>query len=134
MLRDSVVHANIPAADLDRARAWYADVLGLEPVRDLGEALWYTTSAGTSFSVYRTAYAGQAGHTIAQLHVRDLDAEVAALRAKGVELEVFDAPGLQWDDGVATLPGLGRAAWFRDSEGNTLCVDEPEDAALVPSR
>lgn len=127
MLTDSTVTANIPASDLGRARDFYADKLGLTPVRELdGEVLFYETAGGTAFSVYRTDYAGQAGHTIAQFHVADLEAEVHDLQAKGVDFEVYDLPGVTWEGGIASLPGMGRAAWFRDSEGNVMCVDQAD--------
>jgi predicted enzyme related to lactoylglutathione lyase len=127
MLNDSTVEANIPASDLARAREFYADKLGLTPTREFGgEALEYRTTSGSGFSVYRTDYAGQAGHTIAQWHVVDIEAEVHDLQAKGVTFEVYDMPGVEWDGVIASLAGLGRAAWFRDSEGNIMCVDQPE--------
>jgi len=126
MLNTSRVEANIPAGDLIRARDFYADKLGLTPVRDImGASLVYETAAGTRFNIYETAFAGQAGHTIAQFHVDDIDAEVRDLQAKGVTFEVYDTmPGVQWDGVIATLEGMGRAAWFRDSEDNILCVDQ----------
>jgi predicted enzyme related to lactoylglutathione lyase len=127
MLSDSKVEANIPAGDLTRARDFYADKLGLTPTEELpGEVLIYRTAGGTSFQVYRTDYAGQAGHTIAQWHVADIESEVRDLKAKGVSFEVYDMPGVQWDGEIASLEGLGRAAWFKDSEGNTMCLDEAE--------
>ena len=82
MLNDSKVEANIPASDLDRARDFYADKLGLTPVAEFaGEQLSYRTAAGTGFNVYRTQYVGQAGHSIAQWHVDDVAAEVHDLKA-----------------------------------------------------
>jgi predicted enzyme related to lactoylglutathione lyase len=129
MLNTSKVEANIPAADLRRAREFYADKLGLTPTRETaGVALAYETAAGTRFNVYETSYAGQAGHTIAQWHVDDIESEVHDLQAKGVDFEVYDMPGVQWDGPIASLPGVGRAAWFKDSEGNILCVDEEAPA------
>jgi predicted enzyme related to lactoylglutathione lyase len=125
MLNDSKVEANIPASDLKRAREFYADKLGLTPSQEFGEeALAYRTAGGTTFNVYRTEYAGQAGHTIAQWHVTDIDSQVRDLKAKGVTFEVYDMPGVQWDGEIAEIPGMGRAAWFKDSEGNILCVDQ----------
>ena len=128
MLSNSRVEANIPAADLKRARDFYADVLGLTPAREIdGIQLTYRTAGGTTFNVYETSFAGQAGHTIAQWHVDDVEAEVRDLKAKGVTFEVYDMPGVTWDGDIAFLQGMGRAAWFKDSEGNTLCLDQ-EDA------
>jgi len=130
MLNDSRVDANIPASDLARARDFYADKLGLSPTRELGgEVLMYRTSGGTAFQVYRTEYAGQAGHTIAQWHVDDIESEVHDLKAKGVTFEVYDMPGVTWDGEIAAMEGLGRAAWFKDSEGNIMCIDQEETQA-----
>lgn len=125
MLTSASVTANIPAADLARARSFYADTLGLEPVTEVSDAgiLIYRTDGGTVFSVYLTDYAGQAGHTIAQFHVDDVVAEARALQAKGVVFETYDMPGVEWDDGVAEMGSMGKAAWFKDSEGNILCID-----------
>ena len=118
------VTANIPAADLARARAFYADVLGLTPVHEMeGIALVYRLPGGSQFSVYETEHAGRAGHTIAQWHVEDVPAVARDLAAKGVRFDHFDAPGLEWDGDVAFTEGMGHAAWFRDSEDNVMCLD-----------
>jgi predicted enzyme related to lactoylglutathione lyase len=99
MLNDSKVTANIPAGDLARARDFYADKLGLTPTQELAaEVLIYKTAGGTEFQVYRTDYAGQA----------------------------YDMPGVQWDGEIASMEGMGRAAWFKDSEGNTMCLDQAD--------
>jgi catechol 2,3-dioxygenase-like lactoylglutathione lyase family enzyme len=124
MLNDSAVTANVPAADLDRARRFYADTLGLTPVSENPGGLVYTTAGGTSFFLYQTEYAGQAGHTIAQWHVADVAAEVAELKAKGLEFEHYDLPGTTWDGDVASMGEMGKAAWFKDSEGNIMCIDD----------
>ena len=124
MLKDSTVTANIPAADLGRAREFYADMLGLTPTDENPGGLVYTTGGGTSFFLYQTEYAGQAGHTIAQWHVSDVPAEVADLASRGVRFERYDMPGVTWEGDVASLEGMGRAAWFKDSEGNILCIDD----------
>jgi len=125
MLNSGTVTANIPAADLARAREFYADKLGLTPSFEMdGVFLLYQTVGGSTFSVYQTEYAGQAGHTIAQWHVDDVDAEVRELKAKGVSFEHYDLPGVEWHGDVASMSGMGKAAWFRDSEANILCVDD----------
>jgi predicted enzyme related to lactoylglutathione lyase len=132
MLNESKVEANIPASDLKRARDFYADKLGLTPSEEFGgEALAYQTAGGTSFNVYRTEYAGQAGHTIAQWHVADVEATVRDLKAKDVTFEHYDLPGVEWDDDVASMGGMGKAAWFKDSENNVLCIDDgfPDESA-----
>jgi predicted enzyme related to lactoylglutathione lyase len=127
MLTDSRVHANIPAGDIQRARRFYTETLGL-PVADEHEGLLvFKTDGGTTFMVYETQYAGQAGHTIAQWHVDDIEAEVSDLQSKGVQFEQYDMPGVSWSDGIASIPKMGRAAWFKDSEGNIMCLDDATD-------
>ena len=124
MLNDSKVTANVPATDLERARRFYADVLGLSPVDENPGGLIYMTGGGTAFFLYQTQYAGQAGHTIAQWLVTSVADEVRDLKAKGVEFEHYDMPGVSWDGDVATFEGMGSAAWFKDSEGNIMCLDD----------
>jgi predicted enzyme related to lactoylglutathione lyase len=125
MLTNSKVTANIPASDLSRARDFYADKMGLTPKEELpGDVLVYRTAGGTDFQLYRTDYAGQAGHTIAQWHVTDIESEVNDLKGKGVTFETYDLPGVTWDGEIASLEGMGRAAWFKDSEGNIMCLDQ----------
>jgi len=127
MLTDARVEANVPAADIERARAFYRDKLGLTPSAELASGyLRYETDGGTAFNVYQTEYAGRAGHTVAQIHVRDLDKEVEDLKTRGVVFEIYDdMPDVEWRGEVAVMPHMGKAAWFKDSEGNILCLDEP---------
>ena len=125
MLEKGTVTANIPAADLGRAREFYADTLGLTPFHEMeGIMLLYRTATGSVFSVYQTEFAGQAGHTIAQWHVSDVDSVVRHLNEKGVAFEHYDMPGVTWDNNVASMGDMGKAAWFKDSEGNILCIDD----------
>ena len=124
MLNDSKVTANIPAGDLERARRFYEEKLGLTPADENPGGLIYMTTGGTMFFLYQTEFAGQAGHTIAQFHVADVAAEVADLKAKGVTFETYDMPGTTWDGDIATLGDMGHAAWFTDSESNVLCIDD----------
>ena len=131
MLSESRVEANIPAADIERAKAFYADKLGLgSPAEPFPGYLRYETNGGTAFNIYQTEYAGQAGHTIAQIHVQDVEKEVEGLKAKGVAFEVYEMPGVEWRGEVAVMPQMGKAAWFKDSEGNILCIDEPAEGLL----
>jgi predicted enzyme related to lactoylglutathione lyase len=124
MLNNSKVTANVPVSDLDRARRFYADTLGLTPAGENPGGLTYTTAGGTTFFLYPTQYAGQAGHTIAQWHVNSVDDEVRELKAKGLQFEHYDMPDTKWDGDIARMEGMGSAAWFKDSEGNIMCLDD----------
>ena len=99
-------------------------MLGLTPADENPGGLAYTTAGGTTFFLYQTEYAGQAGHTIAQWHVASVADEVRDLKAKGLEFEHYDMPGVTWDGDIALMEGMGSAAWFKDSEGNIMCLDD----------
>ncbi len=79
--------------------------------------LVFTTNGGTTFSLYETAYAGQAGHTIAQWHDADVADEVNELKAKGLEFEHYDMPEVVREGDVHVF-GPIKSAWFKDPDGN----------------
>lgn len=120
MLKEA--HAVLPAADLDRAREFYHDKLGLDPA-ETHEGLLMYRDASSAFEVYETENAGTAKNTQLSWFTDDLDAEMKELRDRGVVFEDFEIPGMATVDGVASMDGM-RSAWFRDSEGNFLCVSE----------
>lgn len=124
MLQDSQVIANIPAADLGRARRFYADTLGLTPAEENPGGLVYRTAGGAAFHLYETEYGGKADHTVAHFDVADASVEADELRARGVSFERYEIPGVTWDGDVAGLGDMGHAAWFKDSEGNILCIGD----------
>jgi predicted enzyme related to lactoylglutathione lyase len=123
MFTPSEVHANVPASDLQRARAFYTQTLGLTPSAEDAYTITFPTPSGSWFQVYETSYAGTGKHTIAQWDVDDLAGAVAELRDRGVAFQHYDMPGVDWEGDMAVLPS-GRAAWFTDSEGNVMCLDE----------
>ncbi|MGW4383831.1 VOC family protein [Kitasatospora sp. NPDC004531] len=122
MLGDAPLCAVIPVTDLGQAKRYYRDTLGLELVEENAEEAVFRTGGG-EFSMYQTSYGGQAEHTLASWKVADLDAEMAELRRRGVVFEEYDFPGLTTVNGVAENDGM-RAAWFKDPDGNVLCVNE----------
>jgi catechol 2,3-dioxygenase-like lactoylglutathione lyase family enzyme len=124
MLQEGQVFASIPAADFARAKAWYEEKLGLTPTMEMpgGNAL-YKCGDGTVFLLYETQFAGTGKHTIAGWNVKDLDKEMAELRARGVTFEDYDMPNLKTVNGVVESDGM-RAAWFKDSEDNILNIGE----------
>ena len=124
MLGDHEPMPTLAVKDLDRARTFYEGVLGFTSQREAIEGVLY--SAGSSaFLVYPSSYAGTNKATAMSFQVPPdrFDDEIAALRSKGVSFQTFDAPGLTWDDGVATMGGDVRSAWFEDPDGNILNVE-----------
>lgn len=110
---DELVTLMLPASDVARARAWYAERLGMTPRHELpGEELLYGTDA-TRLTIYWTDAAGTARHVVGAWHVPDLDATMEELRARGITVD-------ESSDGFAGA----RAASFTDSEGNRLALVE----------
>ncbi|UOE44554.1 VOC family protein [Agromyces larvae] len=125
MFEKLMATAVLPAADLDRAKQWWHDVLGRDPVwsEDEGEIAFYDIG-GTVVLVYRTDYAGTARNTALNLMTDDLDRDMTALRTRGVVFHDYDLPGVTTVDGVAET-GEERTAWFSDSEGNIIALGQP---------
>ena len=123
MLSQLEAYSVLPAKDLKRAREFYRDKLGLEPAEEHEHGIVYRTASGARVQMYETENAGTAKNTALGWMTDDLEAEMAALRSRGVVFEEYDVPGLKTVNGIATDED-GRAAWFRDSEGNFICVSE----------
>jgi catechol 2,3-dioxygenase-like lactoylglutathione lyase family enzyme len=118
--------ASLPASDLDRARSWYRDTLGVEPFMtdEGGTALMYM-AGDSAFMVYESQFAGTNQATAAGIAVTDFDAALANLRSSGVTFEDYDfGDGMTTVEGVMTDPTGRRTAWFKDSEGNILGLAE----------
>jgi catechol 2,3-dioxygenase-like lactoylglutathione lyase family enzyme len=132
MLRNAHVATRLPAQDLNRARAFYAEKLGLEPNEQRPGGLLYRCEYG-EFALFESTGIPSGAHTQMAWEVDDIDATVAWLRGRGVVFEDVDVPGLVTVDGVAEVSGnypskggIGeRAAWFRDSEGNLIGIGQP---------
>lgn len=123
MLSEQEVFAILPAKDLQRARGFYKEKLGLEPSEERADGLMYQTPAGAKVFMYETDNAGTAQNTAMGWATSDIEAEVADLRGRGVVFEEYDFPGLKTEDGIATSEGF-RGAWFKDTEGNILAVSQ----------
>lgn len=126
MLGNAKVATRLPAKDLDRARAFYSEKLGLKPIEERVGGLRYVCVGG-EFAIFLSAGTQSGTHTQMGWEVEDIEATVRELRARGVEFEEYDLPGLKTVDGIAEITGnypskgVGeRGAWFRDSEGNLL--------------
>ncbi|MCI3274962.1 VOC family protein [Streptomyces cylindrosporus] len=126
------VATRLPAQDLERARRFYSEVLGLEPVDERPGGLLYRCG-GADFALYRSTGVSPGTFTQMGWEVEDLESVVADLRRRGVVFEEVDVPGFRTEGGIAEIagnyPSKGysgeRAAWFHDSEGNLLGIGEP---------
>jgi catechol 2,3-dioxygenase-like lactoylglutathione lyase family enzyme len=131
MFRNAKVASRLPARDLDRARRFYAEKLGMEPAEERPGGLLYRFPNG-EFALFASAGGSSGTFTQMGFEVDDLDDTVAEMKRRGVVFEEVDVPGLRTTDSIAEVegnyPSKGgkgeRAAWFRDSEGNMLGIGE----------
>lgn len=131
MLAQGHVATRLPAQDLDRARRFYSEKLGLDPIEERPGGLLYQCGNGY-FALFQSAGTASGTHTQMGWEVTDLADIVTTLRSRGVVFEEYDMPGLKTRDGIATIdgnyPSKGRGeygAWFKDSEGNMLGIGQP---------
>lgn len=118
MFADRRATAMLPAKDVERAVAWYADKLGLKPANQDEYGAGYELN-GVSTYLYKSDYAGTAQHTLISFNTTNLHDDMQAMRGKGVTFIDYDLPGLKTENGVATF-GPVKNAWAKDSEGNIL--------------
>jgi catechol 2,3-dioxygenase-like lactoylglutathione lyase family enzyme len=123
LLTDARITAIVPTTDLARARQFYGETLGLQETGASapGPEVIYRCGGGTLLEVYERPSAGDAEHTLASWEVPDVRSAVDELRGRGVQFEEYDMPDIKTEDGVATV-GDFQAGWFRDPDGNILCV------------
>jgi predicted enzyme related to lactoylglutathione lyase len=122
MLQKFPLYAYFPARDLERARRFYEDKVGLKPQQEIAGGIVYAFANGTEAFLYLTPNAGTSQASQAFWQVDDVDAEIAELKSRGVVFETYpDMPGERSPSGAITAGGA-KAAWFKDSEGNILAI------------
>ena len=118
MLGKYSAHTTLPASNLQRAKKFYNEKLGLVPAKEDPSGIFYK-SGNTEFLVFPSQGAATGSFTQIGFDVDNIEAEVAALKSRGVTFEEYNSSSLKTANGVATI-GTGKAAWFKDSEGNLL--------------
>jgi catechol 2,3-dioxygenase-like lactoylglutathione lyase family enzyme len=119
------VQALLAVSDLDRARSFYEDQLGLVPGEQDQEAVRYPCADGSEIGIYLSPEnAGRSPATLGGWFVDDLDEVMADLASRGVTFERYDQPGLRTDERGVFDAGRFRAAWIRDPDGNTLALTQ----------
>jgi catechol 2,3-dioxygenase-like lactoylglutathione lyase family enzyme len=122
-LADAMVVTTIPVADLDVAKPFYRDVLGLQLLEEGPFAMRFGAGRGTQISVYKRPPI-ERGFTHAHFEVADIEAAVADLRSRGAVFEEYTAGPLVTTNGVAQMGPVARGAWLKDPDGNVLGLRE----------
>jgi len=124
MLENAPMTTILPVIDMQRARGFYEKKLGLKPVGLKPDGKFvYATGSGAVLALFPKDGGTKADHTAVSFQVRDIAAAIKELKAAGVTFEDYDFPGLKTVNHVCVL-GAEKAAWFKDTEGNYLCLHE----------
>ncbi len=123
MLGDARIAPTLPVTNLERARRFYGETLGLRLSEEMPDGLMFASSSGGRLLVYQRSAPTKADNTACAFDVDDLDAVMRSLRQRGVTFEEYDLPGLKTVNGVATM-GNRKGAWFKDPDGNILSVGQ----------
>ena len=123
-LTNAPVAAMLPAVDLERAKKFYKEKLGLAPMMgmDMPGIAMYTAGKGTMLGLYQREQT-KADHTVACFEVMDIEGAIRDLKSNGVMFEEYDYPDFKTVNSIVT-EGANKAAWFKDTEGNILGLNQ----------
>lgn len=124
MLEHSKFFATVAVNDIQQAKVFYGDKLGLTQVAENPRGVTYETGGGNLF-VHQSPSAGSSQASVATWELDEIDDVVKDLKAKGVVFETYDMPGATWDNDIATM-GQVKVAWFKDPDGNLFSVGTPQ--------
>lgn len=121
------ISAVLCSEDLARSQSFYEEVVGLTlSAETVPNHLLFDCGDRTTILVYGRPAPNRADHTQVRFWTDDISRDVRELESRGAVFEDYDFPTLKTVDHVATAPGLGRSAWFKDPDGNTLALFQPE--------
>ena len=125
MVVDNRISAVLVSTDLDRSRQFYEERLGLRlSPETITNHLVFECGNGSTLLIYGRANANKADHTQVRFWTTDIANDVAQLVDNGVEFDQYDTETFKTVDHVVTSP-IGRSAWFKDPDGNTIALFQP---------
>jgi catechol-2,3-dioxygenase len=128
MLAEQPIDVMLLSTDLDTAREFYRDKIGLEILIETDDFVTFGCGGDSRLVLSKSSTGPSDEATKASWRVDDLAAELEELRARGVEIEEYDGPALKTDDGIADI-GFALSAWFLDPSGNTIGLLQFKDEA-----
>jgi catechol 2,3-dioxygenase-like lactoylglutathione lyase family enzyme len=123
MLTNAAVTTMLPVKDMERARTFYEGCLGLKAGNFKPDGKFVYAVGGTTLALFPKPDGTKAEHTAISFRVENISEAIAGLKQAGVVFESYDLPGFKTVDHVCVL-GSEKAAWFKDTEGNYLCIHE----------
>ena len=127
MATNNRISSVLVSTDLERSQRFYETRVGLTlSPETIKNHLLFECGDGTTLLIYGRAGGNKADHTQVRFWSTDIDKDVAVLVENGIEFEEYDTETFKTVDHIVTSPGIGRSAWFKDPDGNTLAVFQPE--------
>src|SRR5213592_2544590 len=125
MLRDSKTFSGFSAGDIQTAKKFYSETLGLDVSESHG-LLTLHFAGGNNVLIYPKPNHVPATFTVLNFPVKDVDQAVDELTKRGVRFEIYDLPDIKTDK-KGIMRGKGPTiAWFKDPAGNILSVLEQD--------
>ncbi len=125
MLGNHPIDVVLLAVDLRKSRRFYADQIGLDVIQEDDHRVVFRCGGESRLAISQSTVGTKDEQTEAMWRVPSIESEVRELRSRGVVIEEYDMPGLKTENGIADVPGFGRAAWFVDPGGNAVGLMEP---------
>jgi predicted enzyme related to lactoylglutathione lyase len=127
MVTHNRISAVLVSTDLERSQSFYEMSVGLTLLPEtIKNHLLFECGDGTTLLIYGRPGGNKADHTQVRFWSTDIDKDVSALAANGIEFDEYDTETFKTIDHIVTTPGVGRSAWFKDPDGNTIAVFQPE--------
>jgi len=127
MIANNRISAVLVSADLERSQQFYESKVGLTlSPQTIKNHLVFACGDGTTLLIYGRGNGNKADHTQVRFWSTDIDKDVSGLAAKGIEFDEYDTETFKTVDHIVTSSGIGRSAWFKDPDGNTIAVFQPE--------
>jgi catechol 2,3-dioxygenase-like lactoylglutathione lyase family enzyme len=121
------ISAVLCSTDLAASREFYEQKVGLALAPEtIDNHLLFEWGEGTTLLVYGRGNPNLADHTQVRVWSTDVAADVAELKGRGIVFEEYDFPAFKTVDSIGTSPGIGSSAWFKDPDGNTIALFQPE--------
>jgi len=125
MIGTALVETTIGVSDFEKATGFYGGILGLKVLSETPNEIVYQSGANSRLEIYKTEMAGTNKATYATWEVGDIATEVEALQASGIKFEHYDLPDSKLEGDIHVMhDGAEKAAWFKDPDGNILCLHQ----------
>jgi catechol 2,3-dioxygenase-like lactoylglutathione lyase family enzyme len=127
MVGNNRISAVLVSTDLETSHDFYENKVGLTlSPETIKNHLLFDCGNGTTLLIYGRGSGNRADHTQVRFWSTDIDKDVAELVARGIQFEEYDTDTFKTVDHVVTSPGIGRSAWFKDPDANTIAIFQPE--------